>query len=594
MERVNEYRSIKRGQVDQYDRKAAQFRTRGHGLLLLIILGFAWVVLGLLSAAVFIETFYDSLIGLILFVLSFPAVLLAEIPLCRLRRDAVKSAILLEQLAFALRGVLDDPRPEEDQLKHRISEIETKFLANDDELFTKKFIWGPYMQFMSDKIDAATTWGSSGVWIQRIDLPPVWLEGDALKTDYRDRSIVHSDWKIRLKFRELWFVWNDFRKFEILSDLDLLAQVNVIVFERFLRSKKTSKYLKSFKQMTRVFYLSPAGKMRLVAFVNSVISERPYKAGSTETEELLADKNEQIRQYTTDFWKVHRRSLRFYFFEAIWLVWLVPFLGFSAYLWYHSHVTLAAVVFFLGAALVVYGEMIMIRRQMIDLKGKKLMPPLIASLIGIRHAMCENAGEADTADKYRKYFKNAEKHFMLTTKEIESVQYVQENLKDKVKQTVSADTSDLCKKKKEQLASYYKEFNFYRRQCMKFGCLEAFIALMVIPVYAFAFWLSHTLGFDAIDEVVNMGYWGLGIVTEIILIRRHIFAWRYKELYLLLYQELAATLADPDMMDDHEKLMRTFQRTERDAVEAAKLDGMDDAVEFICGVSGLAKPRSIH
>jgi len=591
MEHMTDYREIKSEQIKRYEVKCREFRLRGNLLLIPIVAIAAWVMLSLLLAELWAELFQDAMVALIFIALSIPLALIAEYVLCKLRRNAVKSALLLQQLVDALQKVLNRKQPDEGRLKREILEIETKFLANDDELFAKKFMWRPYLAFVNEnaRYEASPFGPKPVVW--RMDLPPVWLEGDPLKTDYKDRSIVLSDWKIRLKLRELWFYGSYQTKHRILSELNRLAQVNVIVYERFLRSKKVSKYLKKFKKAARVFYLSSAAKMNLVAFVNRVISERPYKRGGEETEELLAAKNEQIEQYTADFWKVHRRSLKFYLFEALWLGWLIPFLVLAFYLWQSSSVVLAALVFFAGAAIVVYGEMMLVTRQMIDLKGKKLMPPLIASLIGIRHSMCENAGEEDTAGKYRKYFKNAEKHFILTTKEIESVKYVQENLKDKVEEELPP-ASTLCLQKKEQLKSYYAEFNHYRRQCMKYGCLEAFVALMIIPVYGFAFWVGQWLGADGVDLAINIGYWAIGVVMEIILIQRHIRVWRYKELYLLLYQELSVTLADPEIRRDHGRLVEIFQKTEQDAIGAAKLDGMDDAVAFIYHVSGLnADPR---
>ena len=581
MDQINDYRNIKNHQVNQYDKKQRQYRTTGYFLFFLISIGFIWIF----TFWLFLEIFHDNLLAMVLIILSLPVVILFEILLCRLRRNAVKSAILLRQLTSAIQDALNNNHLNEMQLQQKILEIETKFLANDDELFIKKFMWQPYLQHVKNKADDQARGGDGKVWVARMELPPVWLEGDALKTSYKDRNIVLADWKIRLKLRELWFYVNYHEKYNTLTELSKMAQVNVIVFERFLRSKKISKYLKEFKTAASVFYLTPAAKMRLVTFVNDVISDRPYKTRTPDAEALLAEKNEQIDQYISDFWKVHRKSLKFYFFEAVWLGWVIPVVGLSAYFWYNDNILRAALTFFIGAALVVYGEMMLVTRQMIFLKGKKLMPPLIASLIAIRHSMCKNAGEPDMANKYRKYFKNAEKHFILTTNEIESVKYVQDNLKEK--KELAKGITELCQQKKVQLKQYYNEFNHYRRQCLKFGCLEAFVALMVIPVYAFTFWLSYMLGIDTVDIVINLGYWGIGIIMEIILIRRHIVVWRYKELYLLLYQELSVTLADPDMMDDTDKLVKTFQRTESDALEAAEMDGMDDAVEFICNVSRL-------
>jgi len=577
---TKDFKSTKQEQITQYRVAESKYRKAGQLWLVPIVIGFIWIALG--GVILFALAEYLSNGEIIVLILSLVAVGIVESTLLhRLRSNAVKSSILLQQLTKALEEALAANAKDETKMRRAIVEIETKFLANDDELFTKKYIWKHYLAHVDAKARDVEQGGDGKVLPHRMNLPAVWLKGETLRADnYTERNIVLPVSAIKRKIRGLRFVRTYRAKHDMLLELSKLASINDLVFERFLRNKKISKYLKEFKRAVRAFYLSPAAKMRLISFVNDVISERPYKTKTPDGAQLLAEKNEQIDQYTTDFWTVHRRSLKFYLFEAIWLIWIIPVLLLAVFLWSNVDVIAAGLVFFAGAALVVYGEMMLVTRQMIDLKGKKLMPPLIASLIAVRHNMCCSAGDADSAAKYRRYFKNAEKHFILTSNEIESVKYVQENLKEK-KEQLAQGVTELCLKKKEQLGQYYEKFNFYRRRCMKFGCLEAFVALMVIPVYAFAFWVSYRFQIEDIDIVINAGYWAIGAITEFILIRRHIFSWRYKELYLLIYQELCVTLVDPQVMGDAGKLAMVFQKSEEEAIQAARLDNMGDAVQFI-------------
>ena len=574
---------IKKQQIDWYQQEELRYVALQKRYILIMALGIVYALVGWPFAALF------SLVALIVALALIPFAIAAACVGFRLWRNATKAATLLQQLANAVTSAVGRKSLSLEKLKEKVLEVETKFLANDDELFTKAFIWQPYLDHLHHLATLEAAGRSTALtWLPRIDIPPTWLKGDALRTNYKDRNMVLTCWGIRRLVRQLWTA-NSYRvKRDRLAEIGKLARKNPITWERFLRSKKVSKLLKGFKRRSRVAYLTTAAKMRLIEFVNGVLSVREYQVGTEESTLLMAEKNEQIKQYTNEFWKVHRRSIKYYFFEALWLLLIIPFGALALYVGYLGMVVPASLVFFVGAAIVVYGEMLLVTRQMIDLKGKKLMPTLIANLIAIRHSMCVSVLEDGAADKYRKHFKDAEKHFIMTTHELESVKYVQDNLKTKLERKLSDEVFIFSEQKKKQLEAYYKAFHFYRRECMRYGALEALVALMLIPMTVIAVWLGITFDSEELMYVSMIGYFAIFAVSEILMVIRHIRVRARKELYLLLYQELAVLLDDPDKLMDYDKLTELFTRTENSAIEAARLDKMQDVIEHIKGV--MAQP----
>ena len=327
--------------------------------------------------------------------------------------------------------------------------------------------------------------------------------------------------------------------------------------------------------------------MKVVGFVDSVLQDRPYVEQCDEMVNLIQEKNAQIEKYTQDFWRVHRRSIKYYAFEFIWAFLIIPFVMAAVILGETVGIIPAALTFFLGAALVVYGEMVLVTRQLRDLKSKKLIPSLISTLIGIRHSMCSTAVlTKEGTKKYQTYFKQAEKRFMLTVTEVEAVKYAKENVTEKVLSNLTEGGMQLRRKKDRQAQEYYEKFHHYRQQCLKYGALEAFVALMIIPVYAIAISLSEALGIDLLEEFINLGYLGIAILIEYILIRRHLHVARRKELYLLIYQKLSVIISDYTVFTEAERLSQEFENLERSIVQAADLDNMRDVSIFVRTVMG--------
>ena len=297
---------------------------------------------------------------------------------------------------------------------------------------------------------------------------------------------------------------------------------------------------------------------------------------------LIDEKNAQIKQYTEDFWRIHRRSLKFYLFEAIWLALLVPVLMLATHVYLGLGMNMALLTFYVGAGIVVTGEMMLVTRQLRDLKSKKLVPSLIASLMGIRHSMCSSAGEnAEVATKYEKHFKAVEKRFMLTVTEIEAVKYAKENVTDKVTEKLSDDVLHLRQVKEAQAAKYYERFNYYRGQCIKYGALEAFVALLVIPVVVLSFYRTVMLGGLYMELYMELGFIAVGLAVELVLLVRHIRVDRRKELFLLIYQKMSVILSDYTVFSDQERLLLETDELEASIIDAAASDDMQDVVSYV-------------
>ena len=289
---------------------------------------------------------------------------------------------------------------------------------------------------------------------------------------------------------------------------------------------------------------------------------------------------------------MHRRSLKFYWFEALWLLLLIPFLAGAGSLIGAGALTEAVILFTVGAALVAFGEMALVVRQKIKLNGKKLIPPLIASLIGSRHAMCADTECAEGIDSYRRRFKNLEKHFIMTTPEIDSVKYVKDNLRDEERTSKIHAAEDICAQAQTRMDTYYRMFHLYRRKCLQYGCLELFLAIMLVPVWGVGLVGMAHFGYIGIDLFLPTMFTLSILVFEIIAIRRHIRVWRFKEMYFKIYQGLSVLIVDGDLRLDPDKLNNMFREIEFSALEAICTD---PAMQLMAGtlsrVSGLDIPE---
>jgi len=580
---MDEYIKVKQNQITIYEKKMFEYHATARryafyeGLLWLTIIVSA--VMGWIGFEILVEGGSGGL-----FLVSLPIFGMAitgEVIVFQLRRHAMKSSTLLHQFTTELKNALKGIDFE--KTKNRILTIETNFLSNDDELYTKKFIWRHFLEYLDIKMEFDKDEKEIRMDQLRraMEMPTVWMKENPLDIDNDDTGFVELNWMIKRRLRELFFQ-NYGQQRAILEELGEEASSNSIVYERFLRNKKVSKKLKKFKKIAWVFYLSAAAKMKLIYFVDSVLQDRPYVDQCDEMKELINEKNEQIRKYTADFWRIHRRSLKFYLFEMIWISLLIPVLIFSIIVFDLSGMTLAFITFLIGASIVVYGEMALVTRQLRDLKSKKLVPSLIASLMGIRHSMCSSVGtDPEVAKKYAGYFKEAEKHFMLTVTEVEAVKYAKDNVVEKVTEKLSDECLALREEKDKQAHKYYERFNHYRNQCVKYGAIEAFVALLVIPVVVLAFYRTAVMGGLFFEIYMELGFIAVGLAVEFVLLMRHIRVDRRKELFLLIYQKMSVILSDYTIFSDVERLLATTGELEESIIDAASSDNMHDVVTYV-------------
>ena len=572
---MDKYKNIKQNQIKQYQKKARAYRRTG------------WIYFFFISLAVLLivglfftfEHVPDDVILMMMVMMGVAGVFIVIIS--KLRRHAIKSATLLEQFISQLQKALNGRNLE--KVRERVLTIETNFLSNDDELYTKIFTWNHFLEYL----DIKTEWDKDEKQ-ERLDHlrasigdPTVWMKENPLNMNNDDTGFVELNWMIKRRLRELFFKgYGDQRV--ILEDLGDEARRNSIVYERFLRNKKVSKKLKVFKKVARVFYLSAAAKMKLIYFVDGILQDRAYVEQCDEMKALIDEKNEQIRKYTADFWRIHRRSLKFYLFEMIWLSLLIPVIIFAIVAFDLSGMTAALLTFFIGSAIVVFGEMALVTRQLRDLKSKKLVPSLIASLMGIRHSMCSTVGsDPAVAKKYEGYFKEVEKRFMLTVTEVEAVKYAKDNVVEKVSEKLSDECQALREEKNKQAHKYYERFHHYRRQCLKYGALEAFVGLLVIPVVFLAIYRTAVIGGLFMEIYMEIGFIAVGIAVEVVLLIRHIRVDRRKELFLLIYQKMSVILSDYTIFSDMNRLLTTTGELEESIIDAASSDNMHDVATYV-------------
>jgi len=518
-----------------------------------------------------------------------------------------RSKQLLYQLANETEKIIrKGGKKDYQQMRRNTTIVETRFLSNDDELFVKKSIWEQFLRWKKEKRDEEIRYNramaeyksrmmnmdvephSRWIWVGSVKIGHVWNTDIPHRQGYKDSNTIADEWAIMKAFRRL--IWASSQEtYGILEATSKLAQQNPVVFERYLRKKKISKKMKSFKWRAWVHYLSPAAKMRLVTFVNQTLALEPTNLHEN-TATLLHEKNEQIEKYTKEFWKVHYRSLKYYWLEALWLLWLIPVLAGVGNLISGSSYLEAVLLFTVGASLVAFGEMALIVRQKIKLNGKKLIPPLIASLIGSRHAMCADTECKEGIDNYRRRFKNLEKHFIMTTPEIDSVKYVKDNLRDEARTSKLHAADAICENAETRMATYYRMFHLYRKKCLQYGAAELFLAIMLVPVWGIALLGVLAVGLSFLLPMLVTLTIG---AFEFIALRRHIRVWRFKEMYFKIYQGLSVLIVDGDLRQDPTKLETMFRTIEQSALDAIANDrAMRLMVGTLSRVSGLMPPAN--
>jgi len=593
---------IKEHQIELYLNRA-KFHDKRKGMLtaLYVLGGFCAFLVPLILFAV----------GNYLIALGFLILMPVSILIWKLSTHENRSSQLLRQLASTIRVELKQDESL-DIAKKNITIIETRFLSNDDELFVKKAVWKHFMDWKKQKRDNEIRYlreldeynsrvfnvgpkpMKGFVFVDTVTIGAVWNTDIPHRQGYKDSNTIGDEWAIMKALRNLFFA-NSIIKHGVLEETSVLAQQNPVVFERYLRKKKISKKMKRFKWRAGVHYLSAAAKMRLVTFVEEVLALEPNELNEA-TITLLHEKNEQIKKYTDEFWNVHRRSLKFYWFEALWLLLLIPFIAGAGSLIQAGAVIEAVILFTVGAALVAFGEMALVVRQKIKLNGKKLIPPLIASLIGSRHAMCTDTECEEGLDNYRRRFKNLEKHFIMTTPEIDSVKYVKDNLRDEERTSKLHKAEEVCEEAQSRMDTYYKMFHLYRRKCLQYGCLELFLAIMLVPVWGVSLiGMLYYMGFVGVDLFLPTMFTLSILVFEIIAIHRHIRVWRCKEMYFKIYQGLSVLMVDGDLRLNPEKLNDMFTAIEQSALDAICTDpAMSLMADTLSRVSGLKVQKNVE
>ena len=574
-----QFRAAKEAQMAQY-RDRAQWHERRRafevlGIIAAIILGIAALVPAMTLTNYFLNggTLYivPTTILWTLAILLF----VAPVPLFQLWRQDTKSATLLSQLGFELNRALAERGNTLEQTKKEVLVVETNFLNNDDELYTKKFLWHPYLNFIQTKQWNKETHPRAFV---PEHMPTLWMQENPFELNNDDSDFVYRNWAIKQQVRDLYFT-DEFRKLATLSEIEAIADGNPVIVERMLRQKKISKGLKAFKRQARIRYLSPGAKMRLVSFVDSVLAQRDYVDQCDAMQDLLRSKDVQIMKYTDEFWRVHRRSLKFYGFELLGALLVLPLLIISFLAWALYGGFAAAGTFVLGGAILSFGQMALVTTQLRDMKAKKLTPSLVSSLIAIRHNICaDTVLDDEQVYQYERTFKAAEKRFMLTATEIEPVKIAKENVSDKVTARLQAQMIALRANKEAQGQVYYEKFNYYRRKCIKFSAIETFVALLMIPA-------AVSLLFDPTGVIISSVIIGIGIVIEILAFRRHLIFARRKELYLLIYQKMAVLLSDYRLFQHPDYIAAELEKLEDSIRRAAALDDIIDVDEQIGDIS---------
>ena len=591
---------VKENQIKLY-KERAKFHKKRRNLLF-----FLYLILILCSVIIPWSMFTQ---GLFLIGLSFFILIPVSMLIWKLYTYENRSLQLLSQLATLVGGAIAEVDLPLESLKQNATELETRFLSNDDELFLKKAIWDNFLDYKRKKRDEEIRYERAVaeynrgpkngfkptkniIFVPRLTIGAVWNTEVPHRGGYKDSNTIEDEWAIIKAFRRLIFA-SYTETHGILEATSKLAKRNPVVFERYLRKKKISKKMKRFKRLAGVHYLSPAAKMRLVTFVEEVLALEPTVLNEN-TVTLLHEKNEQIKKYTEEFWDVHNRSIKFYWFEALWLLLIIPFIVGAGSLISSGHMIEAVIVFTLGASLVAFGEMALVVRQKIKLNGKKLIPPLIASLIGSRYSMGADTECAVGIDNYRRRFKNLEKHFIMTTSEIDSVKYVKDNLRDEegISKTNKGSES-VCTNAEKRMESYYKMFHLYRGKCLQYGCLELFLGIMLVPIWGLVFISAAYFGYLMIDLFFPVMLTITVFIFELIALNRHIRVWRFKELYFKIYQGLSVIIIDGELRLEPEKLNNMFEDIENSALKAiCRDDHMRLMANTLSRVSGLPIPEN--
>ena len=551
-------------------------------------------------------------IGVAVCVILFLAPILLFTKIRNLYHSRKRAISLLNEFITVYTSTLNAKKPDDAKLEE-LRRLEAVFISHNDDLTLKKTIWGIIEGYVSsadnylrssgynpDALALRSDWEKNIIDTYKADLyhntagriandtQYLWLKHDALKvTNLADR-FTYPIYSLKRELRKLNFWFRDEANNVITGNKRTLLRCaqtvreNELLFERFIYIQKVYKklklFLREFRWLSGVGAMMVGDKMRLKGDVYRIVSAGDVNPRQDwELTSLLIEKEAQITSYENDFWRIHKKSLRFYFYEAAWLLWAIPLGALSINVFSQGAYLMSALVFIGGALWIAFGEMMMVHRQRIKIKSKISMPTLITRLMGIKHMY--QGKDHGNLDEFKSHFKYAEKHFIAISNEMEAVVNTLDSVKNRVKTVREKEVQRFYNIKREQMNKYYGVFKQLRFRCLRYGMIETFAAIVAIPSILAVFVLDIYLGGTGLfmHLAIILGF----LITEGVTIFRHIMATRYKYLFLLMYQELTVVMLDEDVITDSDYLVAKFKQIEDDAIQAASEDRLKGVPGYI-------------
>ena len=519
---------------------------------------------------------------------------------------------LLDEFVSAYAQELEAKKPDEAKLVS-LRRLEAVFISHNDDLTLKKTIWGIIEDYVSAADNFLTSNGyNPEVWVFRNDFEKerisefkmtltdriarriatdtrnLWLKHDALKITALADKFTYPIYSLKRELRKLNFWFREEPNNYITANKSTLLKCgrtvrnDAILFERFLNIqkvfKKLKQFLREFRWLSGVGSMLVGDKMRVKGDVYRIVSEGDVNPEQDwELSALLIEKEAQINSYEEDFWKIHKKSIRYYFYEAGWLLWAIPLGALTLTVFSQGAYLMSALVFIGGALWIAFGEMMMVHRQRIKIKSKISMPTVITRLMGIKH-MYQGKNSGDLTE-LGNHFKYAEKHFISLSNEMEAVVNTLDSVRNRVKTVREKEVQRLYNIKREQMNKYYNVFKHLRFRCLRYGMIETFAAIVAVPSILAVFVLDVYLGGTGLflHLAIILGF----LITEGITIFRHIMATRYKYLFLLMFQEMTVVMLDEDVITDSNYLVAKFKQIEDDAIQAASEDRLKGVPGYV-------------
>ena len=519
---------------------------------------------------------------------------------------------LLDEFISAYTSTMNTKKPDDVKLEN-LRKLEATFISHNDDLTLKKTIWVIIEHYVKDADDFLSRNGynpdavalrsdfeknsiTNYKWelydrtaakIAR-DTQNLWLKHDALRIIKLADRFTYPIYSLKRELRKLNFWFREEPNNVVTGNKRTLLKCgrtvrgNEILFERFLYIQKVYKklklFLREFRWLSGVGSMLVGDKMRAKGDVYRIVSEGDVNPEQDwDLTALLIEKEEQINNYEDDFWRIHKKSIRYYFYEAAWLLWAIPLGALSINVFSQGAYLMSALVFIGGALWIAFGEMMMVHRQRIKIKSKISMPTLITRLMGIKH-MYQGRVQGDLTE-FKNHFKFAEKHFISISNEMEAVVNTLDSVRNRVKTVREKEVQRFYNIKREQMNKYYNVFKHLRFRCLRYGMIETFAAIVAVPSILAVFVLDVYLGGTGLfmHLAIILGF----LIVEGVTIFRHIMATRYKYLFLLMYQEISVVMLDEDVITDSDYLAAKFKQIEDDAIQAASEDNLKGVPGYI-------------